>query len=60
YIRMDRVRQRPYQPVGDDKSIWILMDNGEVKEISESSTIVSSLIKGRNRHDNKLFFPKGI
>ena len=60
YIRVDKVRQRPYQPLGDDRSIWILMDNGEVKEISESSTIVSSLIRGKNRDDNKVFFPKGI
>ena len=60
YVRTDEVKQRPYQPLGDDRSIWLLMENGEVQELSSGSVIVSSLIKGKNRNDNKVFFPRGI
>ncbi|NLC97221.1 MAG: HD domain-containing protein [Erysipelotrichaceae bacterium] len=58
YVKVDNVRQRPYQPLGDDRSIWILMSNGEVQELSEGSPIVASIIKGKNKADNKVFFPR--
>ncbi len=61
YVRYDSVKQSPYKPfIGDDRSIWLLMDNKEVEELSTGSSIVSSLIKGKNRDDKKVFFPKGI
>lgn len=61
YVRTDKVKQRPYKPfLGDDRSIWLLNDNGEVEELSKGSAIVSSITKGRNHNDNKLFFPKEI
>ena len=59
YFYMDEVKQRPYQPYkGEDLSaIWILMDNGSVKELSEASVIVHSLVHGENKNDTKMFFP---
>ena len=61
YVKSDTVKQRPYKPfIGDDRSIWLLMDNGDVEELSKGSNIVNSISKGKNINDNKVFFPKGL
>lgn len=59
YVKNDMVKQRPYKPfIGDERSIWLLMDNGDVEELSKGSNIVNSISKGKNINDNKVFFPK--
>lgn len=61
YVKNDMVKQRPYKPfIGDERSIWLLMDNGDVEELSKGSNIVNSISKGKNINDNKVFFPKGL
>ena len=62
YLAMDAVDQRPYQPYDLDKgmSIWVRMHGGSIKEISEASAIVSSLIKGPVLKDDRIYYPKEI
>ncbi len=61
YVRKDTVRQRPYKPfIGEGQSIWLLMEDNQVIELSNGSNIVSSITKGKNRNDNKIFYPKGL
>ncbi|MEG0177021.1 HD domain-containing protein [Anaerorhabdus sp.] len=61
YFHVDKVEQRPYQPYkGDDLSaIWIVMNNGSIKELSEASDIVHSLVHGENKNEEKMFYPVG-
>ena len=33
------------------------MKNGEIREVSDASSIVHSLIHGESHDDNKVFFP---
>ncbi|MEG0077173.1 HD domain-containing protein [Anaerorhabdus sp.] len=61
YFETDEVKQRPYQPYREDEysAIWISMNNGEIKELSEASNIVHSLVHGENKNEEKMFYPKG-
>lgn len=62
YFAKDEVRQRPYVPYSSDESspIWIRVHGGEIKEISEASTIVSSLVHGQTLKDDRIFYPAEI
>ena len=62
YFAMDEVGQRPYVPYSNDGSapIWIRVHGGEIKEISEASTIVSSLVNGPVLRDDRIFYPAEI
>ncbi len=59
YIIVDEVRQRPYQPYHENgkNSIWILEENGDVKELSSVSSIVGALLLSEENNDRKLFYP---
>jgi len=60
YFWVDTQRQKPYQPYQGKESslIWILRNNGEVKELSEMSVIVKAIVHGENKQDRKMFYPK--
>lgn len=61
YVVKDYQRQIPYLPylgTGND-NIWMLMDNGELRELSEVSSVVGSLTD-LNEQDERIFYPKEI
>ena len=55
----DEAKQRPYQPYksGEGHNIWILKEDGEIKELSVVSDIVSAIVHGKLKEDKKAFFP---
>lgn len=59
YFQTDEVIQRPYQPYREDEysAIWIAMNDGSTKELSEASNIVHSLVHGENKNEEKMFYP---
>ena len=61
YVVKDHQRQIPYLPYlgNDSDSIWLAMDNGELKELSEVSTVVGSLMD-INEQDERVFYPREI
>ncbi|MDD6468219.1 MAG: HD domain-containing protein [Erysipelotrichaceae bacterium] len=62
YMYVDRTEQRPYQPYQDQENnaIWVLMKNGTIQELSKASTIVNAILKGENKNEKKVFFPKEL
>ncbi|MEE8792905.1 MAG: HD domain-containing protein [Erysipelotrichaceae bacterium] len=58
YLMKDEVGQRPYVPYnGEAGSIFVLMEDGRVRELSNASNIVYSLIHGPDRDEKKIFIP---
>lgn len=58
YLQSDEVRQRPYVPYnGEAGSVFVRMDDGSVRELSNASNIVYSLIHGPGKDEKKIFFP---
>ena len=59
YMIHDEAKQRPYQPYksGEGHNIWILKEDGEIKELSVVSDIVSAIVHGKLKEDKKAFFP---
>ena len=61
YLVADYQKQVPYQPYLGEKGdgIWVLMDDGSIKEFSEVSEVVRA-ISQINEEDERVFFPKEI
>ncbi len=59
YWGMDSVQQNPYIPYTDESSetISVQMKNGTLRDLSNASNIVYSLIHGPMLDDEKVFFP---
>ena len=58
YLMKDEVGQRPYVPYnGEAGSIFVLMEDGSIRELSNASNIVYSLIHGPDRDEKKIFIP---
>ena len=59
YLGKDEVTQNPYKPYSGENagSIWVLMNDGTMRELSNASNIVYSLIHGPKRDDEKMFYP---
>ncbi len=62
YFYRDHASQRPYQPYVEEESslIWVLKKDGTIKELSECSVIVEAIVSGRNKKDEKMFYPRGV
>lgn len=61
YLHQDYQSQNPYRPYsGKSQCIWVLQDDGSIKELSKVSMIVSSLSQNDSYEDEKIFFPKEI
>ncbi len=62
YLLSDEVRQRPYQPYqGMENSMaWVLMETGEIRELSQASEIVEALVQGQSRNDQRLYYPRQL
>lgn len=59
YFQKDEVRQRPYVPYSESAgSIFVLMQDGSVRELANASNIVYSLTHGPGRDEKKVFYPK--
>ena len=59
YLYLDKAEKRPYSPYSeDDSQIMILMPDRTIKELSQVSVIVSAIVFGKQKTENKLFFPK--
>ena len=61
YVLQDAVSKHPYEPYGGmDEMIHVRMKDGAVKELSEASALVGSIIHADSDDDRRVFFPKGI
>ncbi len=63
YVFCDKASQTPYSPYQRDQSghnIWILCEDGTVKELSEVSDIVHAVCHEKLKEDRKVYFPKEI
>ncbi|MBO7703689.1 MAG: HD domain-containing protein [Solobacterium sp.] len=62
YLGEDDVGQRVYvqQSVSGAMGIWVRLHGGEIKELSQASNIVQSVIGGSPLRDERIFFPKEI
>lgn len=61
YFHQDYQSQNPYKPYsGKSQCIWVLEEDGSIKELSTVSTIVSSLSQNDSYEDEKIFFPKEV
>lgn len=59
YLYLDKAEKRPYSPYSeDDSQIMILMPDKTIKELSQVSVIVSAIVFGKQKSENKIFFPK--
>ena len=57
YLMKDEVRQNPYVPYsGESGSIFVKMKDGSIRELSNASNIVYSLIHGPTKDEKKLFY----
>ena len=62
YLASDDVGQRVYIPyrVSAGNAIRVRLHGGEIKELSEASSIVQSLVRGRQLRDDRIYYPKEI
>lgn len=62
YLANDDVGQQVYIPyqVSAGNAIRVRIHGGEIKELSEASNIVASLVKGKPLRDDRIYFPKEI
>jgi HD superfamily phosphohydrolase len=64
YVTCDRQQQNPYQPyrreTKAENAIWMLMEDGSIKELSEVSPIVEALAANPDQQDERVFFPPEI
>ncbi|HET6785401.1 MAG TPA: HD domain-containing protein [Erysipelotrichaceae bacterium] len=59
YLYLDKAEKRPYSPYSeDDSQIMILMPDKTIKELSQVSVIVSAIVFGKQKTENKIFFPR--
>ena len=62
YLASDDVGQRVYIPyrVEAGNAIRVRLHGGEIKELSEASNIVESLVRGKQLRDDRIYYPKEI
>jgi HD superfamily phosphohydrolase len=62
YWGRDSVMQKPYVPYrgSQESTVWVWMKDGSVRELSNASNIVYSLIHGPVHDDNKVYFPADV
>lgn len=63
YVFQDHASQRLYSPYKRNEgghNIWILSEEGEVKELSTMSDIVHAICHEKMKEDRKVYYPKQI
>ena len=60
YFALDTAIQRPYSPYQEKENslIWILNTKNEIKELSQASVLVAAIVRGENKKDEKMYFPR--
>lgn len=60
YLLQDTASQQPYVPYHKDKEnfVYVLCTDGEVRELSKCSVIVSALLNAEDKKDYKMYYPK--
>lgn len=60
YLYFASSSQTPYYPYAlkEQSMIWIVNDKMELNELSLASTIVKAITLGKEKEENKMFFPK--
>lgn len=60
YFKMDTAKQAPYKPYSSKgpKSILALNKKDEIVELSQASVLVEAMVKGQDKRDPKMYFPK--
>lgn len=61
YVHEDIVSQTPYSPYKSNESghnIWVLKEDGSVRELSQASEIVRALTRADLKAEAKIYFPK--
>jgi len=61
YFSCDKQQQSPYHPYGKNmtQSIWVLMEDGAIEELSQVSKIVGAVCEGKDI-DEKVFYPREL
>lgn len=60
YVFSDVVSQKPYSPYTSSESghnIWVLSEEGQVKELSDASDIVRALTRADLKEESKIYYP---
>lgn len=60
YFYQDEMVSRPYTPYTTDSLIYISLNDGSVKELSQVSNIVAAIASAKPKDDKKVYFPKEI
>ena len=62
YYYIDLAQQTPYYPyiLAKDTNIWIVDENQVLTELSQASHIVEAIVKGEEKQDKKVFYPKEV
>lgn len=61
YVFQDNVSQKPYSPYSSDGSghnIWVIVEDGNVQELSKVSDIVKALTRADLKEESKIYYPK--
>lgn len=60
YLAKSTMQQRPYNPYKEDSAslIYILKEDQSLVELSHASVIVDALVKGEDKQEKKMFYPK--
>jgi len=62
YFLLSAAMQIPYFPyaIKEKSMIWIVDENNELQELSQASALVKAITLGKEKEDNKMFFPKEL
>lgn len=62
YFLLSAAMQTPYYPYAlkEKSMIWIVDENNKLQELSQASTLVKAITLGKEKEDNKMFFPKEL
>lgn len=62
YFLLSAAMQTPYFPYAlkEKSMIWIVDENNKLQELSQASTLVKAITLGKEKEDNKMFFPKEL
>lgn len=61
YVHQNIVSQKPYAPYSRKNkthAVWVLKEDGTIKELEEASEIVHALTKANLKEDQKIYYPK--
>ena len=62
YLLKDTASQKPYVTYhkSTENFVYVLCSDGEIRELSKCSTIVSALLNAEDKKDDKMYYPKEL